>query len=391
VLENAKNHSGEIRRKSAGDTWIPHSVEISDASILMVRHDVYDKLTEEQKNMYKIIIYKGDKKRAVELLLNSMGYSALEYNINDTGHSLSSDIKIEGNLKARNIVMSYINNYKDYSKEDFSISSEMMSKMFDVWFKGHGEGKNSKMIWRDDEKVNNKIIELCKEKNIDPNLLNFYIKMGITYENGVYKSLQYEQIYNLYEYFDNEEINVDFINNYIESQHLQIIQQNINNSSILATKTNNDVSNMKFEDINKLENLDYSRNLQIQLNQVINSINGLLHAGGANVSFTENGLKINLTTDYNNLTNYANEEFKFYPTKECVSGNDKWKEVTFIIDCKGLTYHEIIDKVKNYVHSVNNRLSSSISKSEQIEQLKQYKDELTNTQKINVEEVRKGL
>lgn len=109
VFEPASFHKDQIVNDSFSDMFTNGSVKLSDKAILMVEKDAYDKLTEEQKQNYNIVLYTGNFRQAVQNILVLGNQKLALTNAQDVSHACSINMAMEVNLNYRDMCLNYVN------------------------------------------------------------------------------------------------------------------------------------------------------------------------------------------------------------------------------------------------------------------------------------------
>ncbi len=137
VFEPASFHKDQIISNSFSDMFTNGSVKLSDKAILMIEKDAYDKLTEEQKQNYNVVLYTGDFRQAVQNLL-VLGNQKLAYtDANDPSHSLSINSSMEKNLNYRDMCLNYVINRTFDGSSRITITLDELVQVINILKENH--------------------------------------------------------------------------------------------------------------------------------------------------------------------------------------------------------------------------------------------------------------
>lgn len=137
VFEPASFHKNQIVCESFSDTFTNGSVKLSDKAILMVEKDAYDKLTEEQKQNYNVILYTGNFRQAVQNLLVLGNQKLALTNANDPIHSLSINSSMEENLNYRDMCLNYVINHTFDGSSKITITLDELVQVINILKENH--------------------------------------------------------------------------------------------------------------------------------------------------------------------------------------------------------------------------------------------------------------
>lgn len=181
VFEPASFHKDQIVNDSFSDMFTNGSVKLSDKAILMVEKDAYDKLTEEQKQNYNIILYTGNFRQAVQNLLVLGNQKLALTDAQDHSHAVSINAQMEVNLNRRDMCLNYVNKYVFDGASRMNITLEQLIEVINL-FKENYTGHIKKCFT-----YNDKIVE-------DP-LLTFIYGSGIVANgDGTFSVLSEEEV-----------------------------------------------------------------------------------------------------------------------------------------------------------------------------------------------------
>lgn len=185
VFEPASLHKNQIVSRSFSDTFTNGSVKLSDEAILMVEKDAYDKLTDEQKKNYNIILYTGDFRQAVQNLL-VLGNQKLSYtDANDPIHSLSINNAFEKNLNYRDMCLNCVINRTFDGSSRITITLDELVQIINILKENHLK-RITKCFTNND-------------KLIDDALLTFIYGSGIVdNKDGTFSIMSEEEVKNRY-------------------------------------------------------------------------------------------------------------------------------------------------------------------------------------------------
>lgn len=185
VFEPASFHKDQIVSSAFSDTFTNGSVKLSDEAILMVEKDAYDKLTDEQKKNYNIILYTGDFRQAVQNLL-VLGNQKLSYtDANDPIHSLSINNAFEKNLNYRDMCLNCVINRTFDGSSRITITLDELVQIINILKENHLK-RITKCFTNND-------------KLIDDALLTFVYGSGIVdNKDGTFSIMSEEEVKNRY-------------------------------------------------------------------------------------------------------------------------------------------------------------------------------------------------
>lgn len=185
VFEPASFHKDQIISKSFSDTFTNGSVKLSDEAILMVEKDAYDKLTDEQKKNYNIILYTGDFRQAVQNLL-VLGNQKLSYtDANDPIHHNSINSAFEDILNYRDRCLNCVINHVFDGSSRITITLDELVQIINI-LKENYLGHIRKCFTNND-------------KLIDDALLTFIYGSGIVdNKDGTFSIMSEEEVKNRY-------------------------------------------------------------------------------------------------------------------------------------------------------------------------------------------------
>ncbi len=181
VFEPASFHKDQIVNDSFSDMFTNGSVKLSDKAILMVEKDAYDKLTEEQKENYNIVLYTGNFRQAVQNLLVLGNQKLSLTDAQDVNHARSINLQMEVNLNYRDMCLNYVNKYVFDGASRMNLTLEQLVEVINL-FKENYTGYLQKCFT-----YNDKIVE-------DP-LLTFIYGSGIVANgDGTFSVLSEEEV-----------------------------------------------------------------------------------------------------------------------------------------------------------------------------------------------------
>lgn len=185
VFEPSSFHKDQIVSRNFSDTFTNGSVKLSDEAILMVEKDAYDKLTDEQKKNYNIILYTGDFRQAVQNLL-VLGNQKLSYtDANDPIHHNSINSAFEDNLNYRDRCLNCVINHVFDGSSRITITLDELVQIINI-LKENYLGHIRKCFTNND-------------KLIDDALLTFIYGSGIVdNKDGTFSIMSEEEVKNRY-------------------------------------------------------------------------------------------------------------------------------------------------------------------------------------------------
>lgn len=185
VFEPASFHKDQIVSSEFSDTFTNGSVKLSDKAILMVEKDAYDKLTDEQKKNYNIILYTGDFRQAVQNLLVLDNQKLSYTDANDPIHSLSINNAFEKNLNYRDMCLNCVINRTFDGSSRITITLDELVQIINILKENHLK-RITKCFTNND-------------KLIDDYLLTFIYGSGIVdNKDGTFSIMSEEEVKNRY-------------------------------------------------------------------------------------------------------------------------------------------------------------------------------------------------
>lgn len=137
VFEPASFHKDQIVNDSFSDMFTNGSVKLSDKAILMVEKDAYDKLTEEQKQNYNIILYTGNFRQAVQNLLVLGNQKLALTDAQDANHAHSINHQMEVNLNYRDMCLNYVINHTFDGSSKITITLDELVQVINILKENH--------------------------------------------------------------------------------------------------------------------------------------------------------------------------------------------------------------------------------------------------------------
>ena len=109
IIEPAKGHISELAfGLRTADNFTKETVKLSNECIILMNKESYDKLPEELKKEYPIVLCDGDLSECVSILLNQTGYDVYHNNPLDNTHWQSKYMRCQVSLEHRESVMKYV-------------------------------------------------------------------------------------------------------------------------------------------------------------------------------------------------------------------------------------------------------------------------------------------
>lgn len=156
IIEPLSNHQDELvsGEPHSGDNFVNGSMKLSRDAILMVRDDVFDELSEEQKRQYNIVKYSGDASACTKNLIHALGMPVVDNNANDGTHGHSEYAHQEEMLehRASNIrriagaVLSKTKGANFLSKEDIGMLYKMAPSDYEYYDSNSPDLKSARLL-----------------------------------------------------------------------------------------------------------------------------------------------------------------------------------------------------------------------------------------------------
>ena len=295
VFEPASFHKDQIVNDSFSDMFTNGSVKLSDKAILMVEKDAYDKLTEEQKQNYNVILYTGNFRQAVQNLLVLGNQKLALTNAQDNSHALSINHQMEVNLNYRDMCLNYVNKCVFDGASRINITLEQLVEVINL-FKENYAGKIQKCFIQ-----NGKIVE-------DP-LLTFIYGSGIVANgNGTFSIMSEEEVKKRYIH-GNSPVSTMEVNDVDFQEAIQI------KNTYEKTLIQNEIKQNEYNQM--LEELDEAYELNDFLSTNVGEINLISQPASEYLNYISDqlnknipaGLKIRCSLKQMNIF-YTNEEYE---------------------------------------------------------------------------------
>jgi len=291
-----ESHKDQIVYLNPSDSWTYGSLKIKDKPLILVRNDVYESITEEDKEKYTFIKYNGEYDICTKNALQLCGIKEnKEYAKNDASHSNSKYWSMEQSLAGRDMALGYLlfdsfggkNPVDDVS--EIKLSQEQLFKLFEIT-----TGAKKYVLKNDsDTELSKKATSPLREKLVLPdgyeghineysgkndipyNFLRFIIAQGIEKKGDSYILKSDDRIYEDYKKFDifmsdsslnNEEKYNKFVSLFkldTYKQEFEIIRQKEKEKKELESE--NPIN--KFKQIEKENDLKNKNNNQEQSKQ----------------------------------------------------------------------------------------------------------------------------
>lgn len=345
ILEPIKHHMSQIVNDDPSDTWTRGSVTLSDDSIILIRKDKIGNIPEDIIKRFNIILYEGNRTLCVENLLKQLGYPVFEIDLGYSGHSSSIDMHLETCLKARNQMISFIQN-KTIDSNNFSLDNKNMLVLYDFF-------KNADCFYnfnrpRTNAFINSEITEkLCKKYKIDFELFKFFINFGMSKNGENYVPISYDKMVELSNIINSENFNENAFSMIIREFGISKLQEALNknnkNEEDVITIDKNELLNKQFNEINNIENLKFAAEFQKQIKQVFESL-----ISNPIVSFDEEGVNVIFWCSRDKSGIYFKDGFDINIVDEDMFA---WK-LSFHINSKDLTCKEILGQCSKYIQNV---------------------------------------
>lgn len=291
-----ESHKDQIVSMNPSDSWTYGSLKIKDKPLILVRDDVYESITEEDKEKYIFIKYKGRYDICAKNALQLCGIKEnKKYDENNSRHFQSIYMYMELNLIARDTALGCLlfdsyggkNPLDDVS--EIKLSQEQLFKLFDII-----NGAKHYILENDSDTEFSKeadtplceqayhigeygghINEYSRKNDIPYNFLRFIITQGIEKKGDSYILKSDDRIYEDYKKFDifmsdpslnNEEKYNKFISLFkldTYKQEFEIIRQKEKEKK--EHESENPIN--KFKQIKKENDLKNKNNTQEQYKQ----------------------------------------------------------------------------------------------------------------------------
>ena len=351
ILDFVNNHISEIRKQysSSGDLWTFDNVKLSKDAIILIDFDVYSKLDKKSLAGLNIILYK-DGYNPVEVLLYEMGYPIAELT-NGANHHHSTDSRLEGLLKDRNIFISFLKGHSllPSQSENLRFSSGELLQLFEYFKNGKKEFQFSL-----DSRLKKDIISKLEGTDIDAHLVEFLLSMGFINNNGKYQFMGYQDFYKLHEENKTGFTDKEFFNNYLKLMNVEKLNNNIIQNNDIVGKPLETIVNKKYDELIKSNDMSAFITLNKSLTLLFLSLSPTTE-----IYLGDNYLYVSFGINSVDSSKYRldNSDIKYYETAY-ISQNTRL--LSFLIDVSNKTVGEIIQFCNQYIQEVMNSMNISL-------------------------------
>lgn len=132
------SHKDQIVHLNPSDSWTYGSLKVKDKPLILVRNDVYESITDEDKEKYTFIKYNGEYDICAKNALQLCGIKGKDYDANDVHHMNSAYFEMEKNLQYRDVVLGYLlqNSFDDKIYLDdvskIKLSQEQLFELYEM-------------------------------------------------------------------------------------------------------------------------------------------------------------------------------------------------------------------------------------------------------------------
>ena len=133
-----ESHKDQIVSMNPSDSWTYGSLKIKDKPLILVRNDLYESITDEDKEKYTFIKYNGEYDICAKNALQLCGIKSMNYDAQYSGHFQSAFMYMELNLIVRDTALGCLlfdsyggKNPLDEASE-IKLSQEQLFKFFEI-------------------------------------------------------------------------------------------------------------------------------------------------------------------------------------------------------------------------------------------------------------------
>lgn len=132
------SHKDQIVHLNPSDSWTYGSLKVKDKPLILVRNDVYESITDEDKEKYTFIKYNGRYDICADNALQLCGIKGKDYDAHDANHMNSAYFEMEKNLQYRDVVLGYLlqNSFDDKIYLDdvskIKLSQEQLFELYEI-------------------------------------------------------------------------------------------------------------------------------------------------------------------------------------------------------------------------------------------------------------------
>ncbi len=287
ILEPLESHLTQFpNHLMQSDSWTYGSVKLSDQAILIVREDKISELKKQNPQIfeeYNVMKYRGNYQKAVENLLQTLGYEVYAAEPNIPNHAKSVECEEEECLNSRDLALNYILDLPYNGKSKITISLEQLSLMYLIF----QEKNNSALRKHLDLNYSN------VEKDISESFLNFWIGSGIVKLNE-----------NAFTFKNDDEVYMDLKKLEFSNIDLEQIKNTYQKVKQYLSERKKDLpiaqlnTNLQVKDLYNFKNHDQARTFFQKIYENTNNQNN--HFSYDYKIDKENGLILSITLDNSN-------------------------------------------------------------------------------------------
>lgn len=203
VIEPFKEHKEQFLSYGDGDSFTWGSVQLSNEAVLVVRRDCLNKIPEEEKDKWTIIVSdEADISKTVKEYLRQIGAPIINNEANDAVHARSVEFALENNLQFRDKAINFIRNNGFDGKSPINLSIDEVASIFNI--------QNDRNNNRNEIRPHLTIIELGKNQVMAPEeFYNLILANGFTIDTSGNISLKSdEEIYEQMKEIDQQDGNI---------------------------------------------------------------------------------------------------------------------------------------------------------------------------------------
>lgn len=205
------SHKDQIVHLNPSDSWTYGSLKVKDKPLILVRNDVYESITDEDKEKYTFIKYNGEYDICADNALQLCGIKGKDYDAHDAHHMNSAYFEMEKNLQYRDVILGYLlqNSFDDKIYLDdvskIKLSQEQLFELYEMMndakynvLENDSDVEFSKLGSTTCIMDNNMIYKYSEKNDIPNNFIHFIITQGIEKKDDSYILKTDDRIYEDY-------------------------------------------------------------------------------------------------------------------------------------------------------------------------------------------------